>query len=504
MTAGMAKLLASGLTAPQTSLTLLKISSACGYISSGPALLEPLAVGREITDNDSIAGSISNIFSEGDPLTTETSTTETNPAEPTNPCKRELTIEIPADVVNSERDAIVSRYATLARIPGFRKGKVPASVVRQRFADEIKNDLVEALVPRYFRDETRKHDLMPVSQPRVTNLHLHDGEPLKFTAEFEILPTFTVAPYDDIKPDTIDTTVTEEEVERALTNLREKHAAYNAVEEDRGLADGDFAVISFKGTPEASEQEADAKPVEVNEVMVEIGGEDTIPEFSENLRNAKAGEHRSFDVKFADDFSDKRLAGKTMTYDVDIKAIKTRSIPEANDEFAKELSADVATYDNLRNRLRDNMKAEKEHEAEHQGKDKIVEELVKRNDFPVPEAMLDQQIDLRLERGLRVLAAQGMTTDDMKRMDLERLRAGQRQGALREVKASLILEQIAEQEKIEVSDEDLEQELAGVALQAKQPVEQVRARLTKDGGLDRIRHRIRNEKTLNHLYRRSA
>ena len=253
-----------------------------------------------------------------------------------------------------------------------------------------------------------------------------------------------------------------------------------------------------------SEQNADSKPVEVDEVMVEIGGDNTIPEFSENLRGAKAGEHRSFDVKYADDFSDKRLAGKTMTYEVEIKAIKTRSVPEPNDDFAKELSADFTTYDDLRNRLRENMKAEKEHEAEHQGKDKIVEELVRRNDFPVPEAMVDQQIDVRLERGLRALAAQGMKTEDMKRMDFDRLRAGQREGALREVKASLILEQIADQEKIEVSDDELEQELAGLAHQAKQPVEQVRARLTEDGGLDRIRHRIRNDKTLNHLYRRSA
>ncbi len=437
-------------------------------------------------------------------MTTETSTTETTPAEPTNPCKREFTIEIPVEAVNDEREKIVNRYAKLARIPGFRKGKVPATVVRQRFADEIKSDLVEALVPRYFREETKKQDTVPVSQPRVTNLQLHDGEPMKFTAEFEILPDFKVAAYDDIKPETIDTSVSEEDVERSLHNLRLQHATYNAVEEDRGLMAGDFAVVGFRGIPQESEQDANSKPVEVEEVMVEIGGENTIPEFSDNLRGVKAGEHRSFDVRYADDFGDKRLAGKTMTYEVDIKAIKTRSIPEPTDGFAKELSADFTTYDDLRNRLRENMRAEKEHEAEHQGRDKIVEELLKRNDFPVPEAMVDQQIDVRLERGLRALAAQGMKTEDMKRMDFDRLRAGQREGALREVKTSLILERIADQENIEVSDDELEQELAGLAQQAKQPLEQVRARLTEDAGLDRIRHRIRNDKTLNHLYRRSV
>lgn len=437
-------------------------------------------------------------------MTTETTTTETNSSEPTNPCQRELTIEIPADVVSAEAANVVTRFQKLANIPGFRKGKVPASIVRQRFADDIKSEIVDALVPKYFKEETEKQKLAPVSQPRVTDLHLHEGEPLKFKASFEVLPEFKVAPYQDIHVETLDTTVTEEDVDTALNNLREQQATYTAVEEDRPLADGDFAVAGFKGTPKEAEQDADSKPVEVDEIMVEIGGKNTIPEFSENLRGAKAGEQRTFDVKYADDFADKRLAGKSMTYEVNIKGIKTRTIPELNDDFAKELSSDFNTLDDLRNRLRDNMKAEKEHEAEHQGKDKLVEELVNRNDFPVPEAMLNEQIDLRLERGLRALAAQGMRTEDMKRMDFSRLRAGQREAALREVKASLILEQIADEEKVEVTDEELDHEVEALATQSKQTVEQVRARLTQDGGLDRIRHRLRNEKTLNSLYRKSA
>jgi trigger factor len=442
--------------------------------------------------------------SEGNSLTTDTTTNETTSTEQSNPCQRELTIEIPADVVKAETDSIVNKYQKLARVPGFRKGKVPASMVRQRFAEDIKSEIVETLVPRYFREETKKQNLAPVSQPRVTDLHIHEGEPLKFKATFEILPEFKVAPYDDIRVTTLDTYVSDQDVETALNNLRDQQATYNAVEEDRPLADGDFAVAGFKGTPKEAEQDADSKPVEVDEIMVEIGGQNTIPEFSENLRGAKPGEQRTFDVKYADDFADKRLAGKSMTYEVNVKGIKTRSVPELNDSFAKELSSDFNTLDELRNRLRENMKAEKEHEAEHQGKDKLVEELVKRNDFPVPEAMLNDQIDLRLERGLRALAAQGMKTEDMKHMDLPRLRAGQREAALREVKASLILEKIADEEKIEVSDEQMEQEMEALSAQSKQPLEQVRARLTQDGGLDRIRHRIRNEKALDSLYRRSA
>ena len=441
--------------------------------------------------------------SSSEPDTPETSTAETNSSpEATNPCQRELTIEVPADVVKTETDQLIQRYAKVARIPGFRQGKVPASIIRQRFADDIKNEVVEHLVPKYFREEVQKQGMSPVSQPKITDLHLHDGEPLKFTARFEVFPEFKVTAYDDIKVETINTTVSDEEVETALNNLRQQQATYTAVEEDRGLADGDFGVISFKGTPK--DAEPDAKPVEVDEVMLEIGGSNTVAEFSDNLRGAKPDEARNFDVTYPEDFSDKRLAGKTISYEAHIKGIKHKNVPELNDDFAKELSSDLNSLDDLRKRLRENMEREKQHEAEHQGKDKIVDELVKRNDFPVPESMLDSQIDIRLERGLRALAAQGMTTEHMKKMDFARLRAGQREGALREVKASLILEQIADDEKIDISDEEMDREIEIIALQTKQPIEKVRARLTEDGGLDRMRHRLRNEKTLDFLYRKSA
>jgi trigger factor len=447
-------------------------------------------------------------------LTTETTTPDLTSSPESNPCQRELSIEVPADVVHKETDDIVARYQKLARVPGFRQGKVPASLVRQRFAKEIKDDVTEALVPRYLREETTKQNLVPVSQPRVTDLHVEPGEAMRFKASFEILPEFQVAPYEDIRVSTLDTNVTDEEIETALRNLRERQATYAAVEEDRPLADGDFAVVSFKGTPQGSDADAKpgapevgatgSKPVEVDDIMVEIGGENTIPEFTENLRGAKAGEQRTFDVKYADDFSDKRLAGKTLTYEVTIKGVKTRSVPELNDDFAKELSTDLATVDDLRNHLRENMKAEKEHEAQHQGKDKLVEELVTRNDFPVPEAMVNEQIDTRLERGLRALAAQGMRTEDMKRMDFQRLRAGQHEAALREVKASLILEKIAEQEKIDVTDEEFERELGAFAEQSKLTLDEVRKRLTENGGLERMRHRLKNEKALDTLYRRAV
>ena len=190
------------------------------------------------------------------------------------------------------------------------------------------------------------------------------------------------------------------------------------------------------------------QPVHMDEVLIEIGGKNTVPEFTENLRGANAGDDRSFEVSYPEDTNDKRLAGKTFVYTVKVQAIKQKSLPELNDDFAKELG-EFTSVDQVRKQIRDNMEAERKHTAEREAKDKLVAELVKRNDFEVPESLVDRQIDLRLERGLRALAAQGMKMEDMKKMDLPRLRAGQRDQAVQDVKSSLLLERIAELEKID-------------------------------------------------------
>jgi trigger factor len=423
--------------------------------------------------------------------------------------KREISVEIPAAEVARETEVQIQRYQKSARLPGFRSGHVPASIIKQRFGDGLKNDVAEALIPKYFRREAEKLGLIPVSQPRVTDLHMHDGEPLTFKASFEVLPEIQVEGYKDLRADHPEIAVTDDEVEQALTSLREQHATFTTVE-GRVLAEGDFAQASMDGKPKDGKDVADAKanpvqvvPVHMDDVLIEIGGKNTVPEFSQNLTGASAGDERTFDVSYPEDISDKRLAGKTFVYTVKVNGIKQKSLPELNDDFAKELG-EFTSLDAVRKQIRENMEAEKRHTAEHAAKDKLVAELVKRNDFEVPESLVDRQIDLRLERGLRALAAQGMKMEDLKKMDLPRLRAGQRDQAVQDVKSSLLLERVADLEKIEVSDEEVNQELDALARQSKQTSEAVRARLTEDGGLDRIRIRIRSEKTLEFLYHQSA
>jgi len=430
------------------------------------------------------------------------SPTETAEANNKESVKREISVEIPADEVARETEVIIQKYQKVARLPGFRAGHVPASIIKQRFGEEVKSDVVEALVPKYFRREAEKQGLMPVSQPRVTDLHIHDSEPLRFKASFEVMPEIPVEGYKELRPDKPEIVVSDEEVEQALDSVREQHATFTSVE-GRPLADGDFAQASLDGRPKDAQARKDANPVRMDEVLVEIGGKNTMPEFTEHLRGASAGEERTFEVNYPEDASDKRLAGKAFSYTVKIHSIKQKSLPELNDEFAKELG-EFTSMDGVKKQIRENIEAEKRHAAEHAAKDKLVAELVKRNPFEVPESLVERQIDLRLERGLRALAAQGMKMEDMKKMDLPRLRVGQREQALQDVKSSLLLERIAELEKITVADDELNQEVEALAKQTKQTPEAVRARLTQDGGLDRIRTRIRSEKALNFLYHQSA
>jgi trigger factor len=401
--------------------------------------------------------------------------------------KREISVEIPAEEVNRETETLIAKYQKVARLPGFRAGHVPASIIRQRFKEDLKSDVVEALVPRYFRKEAEKLGMVPVSQ-------------LRFKASFEIMPEIKVEGYKELRADHPQIDVKDEEVEEALNNVREQHATFTTIE-GSPLGEGDFAQASMNGRPKDADDKT--QPVHMDEVLIEIGGKNTVPEFSANLRGANAGETREFEVVYPEDTNDKRLAGKTFIYTVKINAIKQKTLPALNDEFAKELG-EFTELDQVRKQIRENMLAERKHTAEREAKDKLIAELVKRNDFEVPESLVDRQIDLRLERGLRALAAQGMKMEDMKKMDLPRLRAGQRDQAVQDVKSSLLLERIAEMEKIEVGDDELNHELEALAHQSKQTPEAVRTRLTQDGGLDRIRNRIRSEKTLEFLYHQSA
>ena len=417
-----------------------------------------------------------------------------------NPCQRTFVISIPAEIVTAEMASVAAKFQKEARLPGFRKGKVPLGLIRGKFAKDIKTDVLEHLVPQHLRTAIEKQGLTPVSQPRITDLQWDEGTPAVFTAVFEVLPEIQLADYASLAAERPEITVSDEDVENALTEIRERNASFDPLE-DHPLSDGEFAQASFTGT--RVDGGPQAKPVSVDEVLIEIGGPGTVPEFSENLRGAVPGDERVFDVTYPPDFEDQRLAGVTMHYIVQVKAAKRKTLPELNDEFAKS----VGEFDSLhalKTRIRERMAADRTHEVEHEGKEKLIDELLQRHPFPAPESMVQQQIDLRLERGFRALIQQGMKVEDIKKMNIPHLRDAQREHAIREVRSSLLLDKIAEAEKIDASDDELNREVDMLAVQSQVTPEAIRARLTRDGALVRLRERIRNEKTLDFLYRRPA
>lgn len=417
-----------------------------------------------------------------------------------NPCEREVSVEIPAEEVTREWKSALARYQKHARIPGFRQGKVPATIVRSKFEQEIKSEVVEHLVPGAFRDETKKQNLIPIGQPQVVELDMEEDKPLKFKAIFEVLPPFEVEGYKEIKAAHETVVVNDEEVQKTLDGLREQNSTYVNVDEDRGLADGDYGSVAFKGTS----TEEGAQPVEMNDVLVDIGGTNTLPQFTENLRGAKAGETRSFDVTYPEDFGDKRLAGKTLHYDVEVKAIKNKQVPELNDEWVKDLGQDdLNTLDELKARIREGMEHERKHQAEHKVKEEILRQLTTKFPIDVPHLLVENSIDQRLERGLRSLISQGLRAEDIKRMDLGKLRDGQREGALKDVRANLLLEKIADLENIEVSEEELDKEISAAAEQSRQNPLALRKQLEEKNGLDGLRQQLRCDRALDFLYKQS-
>ena len=431
-------------------------------------------------------------------------------------CTRELVIDVPADEVAPAWRRVTNGYRKYAKIPGFRPGKVPENVIRRRFAAEIRKEVIDTVLPERFNKAVNELNIRPVGEPQVLELTLEEGAPLHVKAVFEYLPAFSIDGYQDVKVDKPSVEITDEEFQHELGHLRDSRATIEPVEEDRPLQDGDWAEITYKGqiqpaTPEAASegaesQPAPSEPVESERIggentLVEIGGKETVEAFTNSLRGAKPGQELKLEVIYPADYAEAKLAGKTVAYDVEVKAIKRRILPELNDDFAKELGH-YESYADLEKSVRDYLEARKRRSVEAETKDRLFAAMAERFSFPVPESLVQNQIDIRLERGLRALAAQGMQPEQMRKLDFTRLRAAQRDSAVAEVRTNILLDRIAGEENITITDEELDKELQIVSIQSREPLDALKVRLTKDGGLARIREQLRRDKTASILYER--
>ena len=411
---------------------------------------------------------------------------------------RELVIDASAEEVSKAYRAVTRNYQRYAKLPGFRPGKVPESVVKRKFANEIRKDVIDGLLPERFSKGVKELGIRPVGQPQVTELTIEEGQPLHVKAVFEYLPEVSIEGYEQVVVPKPSVEVTEEEFRQEMDQLRESRGTIEPVEEDRALVDGDWAQISYSGF---IADDPEAAPIAGEDSLVEIGGKDTVEAFTQVLRGAKAGQELKAEVTYPAEYPEAKLQGKTVAYDLTVKAIKKRVLPEVNDDFAKEMG-NYESLAQLEDAVREHMASRKRRSVEGETKDRLFAALVEKFQFPVPESMVQEQVDARLERGLRALAAQGMNPEQMRKLDFVRLRTAQRDSAVAEVKAQILLDRIAEKEGVTVSDEELDRELHMAALQSREPYETLRQRLTEDGGLARIREQLKREKTASLLYER--
>ena len=406
-------------------------------------------------------------------------------------CKHALEITVPVAEVEKETERAAATIQGKARLPGFRPGKAPIGIIKTRFAHDIRQEVLDALVPRYLQAAVEQDNLHLVGRPSITDVHFHSGEPLKFKAEFEVAPTFELGEYRGITITYDEPEVTDADVEGRLEQIRDQKAQY-VNEEPRPLADGDYAVVSLESL------EGVAEKVSQDELMLKIGDEATMKEFSENLRGASPEESREFDVTYPEDYDRPSLAGKTVKFRAVVKAVRRKELPELNDEFAKDLG-DFKTLDELKETVRKTILQERGHRAQEEAKHQLIEKLVDTHDFPVPDAYIDRQIQINVENQLRSLAAQGVDPNQIK-LDWEKVRETQKDRAVRDVKASLILDKIGERESIGPTQEEMDREVQRIARQQREAVAVTRAKLQKEGGLARIAGHIRTDKTLNFLF----
>jgi trigger factor len=407
-------------------------------------------------------------------------------------CKHTLEITVPAEEVEAETGLAVDKVRQRAKLPGFRPGKAPASIIRKQFASDIRKQVLESLIPKYLHKQFEADDLKVVSQPDITDVHLEPGEALRFKAEFEVAPDIELQDYKGLTTPYHDPEITEEDINKRIEELRQQKAEF-VNEDPRPVQDGDFAVLSLE-----SLGGVDGPPVKQEEMTLEVGGGDTLEGFTENLRGMHPGEEKEFEVIYPEDYGQAKLAGKTVRFRAHVKGIRRKELPELNDDFAQDLG-DYRTLDELREAVRKSLFAQRQFEAQQEAKNKLVEKLVDMHEFPVPEAFVDRQIQNRVEQRLRALADQGLDPKSLN-LDWKKLRESQRDKALREVKASLLLSRISEREAINATRDEVDKEVERLARQQREPFAAVRLRLEKDGTMGRIASHIQTEKTLDFLF----
>jgi trigger factor len=413
-----------------------------------------------------------------------------------SPTRKEIKIEIEADAVRNAYDRISDRYAQQATVPGFRPGHAPRSVVRSRFKDQIRSEVLQELVPQAVQDAISEHSLNAIGEP---DLHLDNSEglgklgtePISLHVHVEVLPEVTLGEYKGLEAARRVRPVGDEDVERVIEGLLDNSASLQPVE-DRGAELGDTVTVNFHGKFVETPDEED---INVEDVDVELGGAGVQQEFTDNLLGVKADEAKTFTVDYPADFTSKGLAGKKVDYTATVTAVRRKEIPEMDDEWAKSLGEEFESLDNLRERVREDLVQRASVESDNRLRSEVMRKLVEAHPFEVPQSLSEHQANNRLESAVRDMMSRGIDPRAQE-INWDGVRAQLKAQAEFDVRGSMLLEMIADQEKIEASEEEIEAEINSIAASSRQTPEQVRAALTKQGGATSIADRLRNRKAI--------
>jgi len=405
--------------------------------------------------------------------------------------RKSLSFEIEAEVVDREIEARVREYARKLKLPGFRPGKVPADVVKQRFKTQLLEDVAEALVNKVVFEELEGRGLRPLANPKVTDLKIDESRPMTFRAVFETLPIVEVPDYRGLPARLRSPKVSDEEVDQELQRLREEAARYDPIE-GRALEAGDFALLDLAWRPLDG-----GKGGRDENALVEVGGEANHPQLKEALVGMNVGETRQARLDYAADNPATHLAGKSVDYTLTLKAMKTRVLPALDDEFAKDLG-DWDSLAALRQGIRERLRAAEERKIDREVKNALLGALIQRASFEVPESLVERNMTARTEGALRGLAYQGVDPSKIG-VDWREYRESQREAAVGAAKADILLDEIARREGIDALPAEIEAEVGRYAARLRKTAESVRARMEKEGELAELALRIREDKVLDLL-----
>jgi trigger factor len=413
-----------------------------------------------------------------------------------NETRKRVRVEIPSAVVDGEIDRIARDYAKKARVPGFRPGKAPAGVIKQRFKDQILHDVLHDLVPRAVDDALRERGVEAVDTPDVRDINIEAGQALTFTALFDTLPPFEVGDLSTISLRRSKVAVDDAAVAGALQRLRDRAARFEAVE-GRGVEHGDTVTVDLT---RRDGSDPAAKAEEHPNVSIELGAKANPPGFDERLLGLEAGATKAFTIHYPEDYSIGELAGTDVSYTVVVKAIKRRVLPELDDEFAKDLG-EFETLAGLRARVREDLEHEARHAADRELRSEMMKALAARLPFAVPASLIEREMDQRVEEFARRLAGQGVDPRQAG-IDWRAFRDSQRDAARDAIGAALVLDEIARGQQLAVTEDEVEREVGRYAERAGRTPAAVRAALEKEGDLSRMVEGLRREKSVDFVMSR--